>query len=351
METTFTHNKKMDNPQIPALQKGMTFGYNARNGYYATPQARLEVDRMASLGIEWVCLVAIVMQETYASTRQYRDFTMTPADDELRDIIDYIHSRGMKVQLRPMLECFDGTQRLHVVFPGDFMIFPERPVRHATHWFQSMTERTLHYARLATRAGCEAFGIDSEIDQITHFNTEWKQVVAAARSVFSGHLTSSHTDRVDFLKDLQRPDHWFRDLDSIGTSFYHPVADKPGTSLDEMVVNLQPQLERYRRIAALYGKPVYFGECGCCSTAGATRSPCNWDNPGGYDGDEQARFLEAVLATFWHEPWWLGLYWWKWDEQNDRPHFRDDPRGDKGFTLWGKPAADTLQRWYARKDR
>ena len=81
------------------------------------------------------------------------------------------------------------------------------------------------------------------------------------------------------------------------------------------------------------------------------RCPWGWGNEGGYDGDEQARYLEAVLDTFWNEPWWMGLYWWKWDEQNDRPNFRSDPRGDKGFIIDGKPAAEVMKTWFARTDR
>lgn len=333
------------------LHRGMTFGFYARNGYYGSEQARREVDKMAQLNIQWVCLVVIVMQETFAGGRQFRDFVMTPADDELRDIIDYIHARGMKVQLRPMLECWDGTHRCHITFPHDHTIIPGKPITHASRWFESMTQRTLHYARLASRAGCEAYGLDSEIDQIVHLNESWKTVVAAARSVYRGHLTSSHTGGARFLEQLQRPDHWWRDLDSLGTSFYDPVSDRPGSSMEEMVAHLQPALAHHRQIAALYGKPYYFGETGCCSTAGATRKPWGWDNPGGYDGNEQANFLEAVLRTFWNEPWWMGMYWWKWDEQNDRPQFRDDPRGDKGFTIDGKPAAEVMKLWYARSDR
>ena len=281
---------------------------------------------MAELNIQWVCVVAIVMQETYGSARQFRDFVFTPADDEIRDIIDYIHSKGMKVQLRPMLECFDGSQRIHITFMGDDNIMPGRPFNHATRWFNGMTERTLHYARLATRSGCEVFGIDSEIDQITHFNTQWKQVVSAARSVYKGHVTSSHTGAVNFLRDLtDRQDHWFRDLDSLGTSFYTPVSNRAGSTMEEMLEYLKPALEHHRRIAALYGKPFYFGEVGCCAAAGATRKPWGWDNPGGYDGQEQANFMEAVFRTFWSEPWWMGMYWWKWEEQNDRPGFREAP--------------------------
>lgn len=335
-----------------SIHRGMTFGYYARNGYYASAPARNEVDRMASLNIDWVCLVAIVLQDTFASTRQYRDFKMTPADDELRGIIDYIHGKGMKVQLRPMLECWDGTQRIHICFPNEGEIIPGKPINHWTRWFASMNERTLHYAALAQRTGCEAYGLDSELDRTVDQHQHWREVIAAARSVYQGHLTSGHTPHIDFLRELQQhPDHWFHQLDSVGTSFYHPVADAPGATLEQMRARLQDKLDYYRQVAAAYGKPFYFAECGCCSTAGATMKPYGWDNPGGYDGDEQARYLDAVLTTFWDEPWWMGLYWWKWEEQNDRPWLRDDPRGDKGFPVWGKPAADVMKRWFGRADR
>lgn len=334
-----------------SLHRGMTFGYYARNGYYASAGAREAVAKMKALNIEWVCVIAIVMQDTFASTHQYRDFVMTPADDEIRDIIDVIHGHGMKVQLRPMLECFDGTQRCDINFPAEKTAIPGRPINHWSRWFASMTERTLHYAAVARRAGCEAYGLDSELCHTVGQNTYWKRVVAAARSVFPGHVTTGHTRGVDYLKELANKDHWLYDLDSLGTSFYDPVSDKPGATLAEMRGNLKPSLDYYRQVANLYGKPFYFSECGCCSTAGATHCPWGWMNAGGYDGEEQARYLEAVLDTFWTEPWWMGMYWWKWDEQNDRPQFRDDPRGDKGFILDGKPAAQVLKRWYGRTDR
>lgn len=334
------------------IHRGMTFGYYARNGYYSSAAARLEVDRMASLNIQWVCLISIVLQDTFASTRQYRDFYQTPADDELRDIIDYIHGKGMKVQLRPMLECWDGAQRMQINFPAETTIIPGKPMNHWTLWFDSMVQRTLHYASLAQRAGCEAYGLDSELDFTVSQDAHWRRVITAARSVFHGHLTTGHTPCVDFRAELQKnPNHWFKLLDSLGTSFYHGLADGPGATAEQMRARIQPHLDYYREVAALYGKPFYLAECGCCSTAGATARPYGWDNPGGYDGDEQARYLETVLSTFWNEPWFMGLYWWKWDEQNDRPWLRDDPRGDKGFPVWDKPAAAVLKQWYSRTDR
>ena len=65
-------------PHVAEVHRGMTFGFYARNGYYGSPEARAQVDKMAALNIKWVCLVATVLQETYASGRQFRDFKMTP---------------------------------------------------------------------------------------------------------------------------------------------------------------------------------------------------------------------------------------------------------------------------------
>lgn len=61
--------------------------------------------------------------------------------------------------------------------------------------------------------------------------------------------------------------------------------------------------------------------------------------------------MEAVLSAFWKEPWWRGFYWWKWDEQQNRPQYKTDSAGDQGFTIKGKPAAETMKKWYARTDR
>ena len=75
-------------------------------------------------------------------------------------------------------------------------------------------------------------------------------------------------------------------------------------------------------------------------------NPSGWAPGGRYDGQEQANYLEALLTAFRDEPWWYGLYWWKWDEQNYRPEMHDDPAGDKGFTVSGKPAQQVMRRLY-----
>jgi hypothetical protein len=340
----------MNAPAMP-FQAGVTFGFYARNGWFASEQARVEVERMADLGVGWVVLTPTVLQETAHSTRQYRDFEITPGDHELTAIIGALHSRGIRVCLRPMTETQDGCGRLQIWFSPDRERIPGRVSDHWARWFSSFRLRSVHYARLAQETGCEMYCLDSELDRTIDQHDHWREVIAAVRTVYAGPVTSCHTTHcnlIDWDRELAAARHWWRDLDMLQLSCYECAAIAPGSDLDSMMARLVPVRERFRRLAGAYGKPIAFGECGCTSSVGGAMHPSGWTPQGGYDGEEQARYMEAVCRTFWDEPWWHGLFWWKWDEQNDRPQFRTDPRGDKGFTVWGKPAAEVMRAWCAR---
>lgn len=197
------------------------------------------------------------------------------------------------------------------------------------------------------------FYLDSELDRIIGFNSQWKNVINKVREVYSGSVTSCHTihtDVINFEAVLTNKTHWFYDLDILSISDYAKAANQTGCTVDQMVEALKPRLELHRRIANLYGKPILFGEVGCTSSEGGAISPSGWKTTSPYCGEEQANYLEAVMQTYWNEPWWHGIYWWKWDEQNNRPDMKNDPRGDKGFTVRGKPAQDTMRKWFTRTD-
>lgn len=242
--------------------KGVTFGFYARNGYFSSQAARDEADKIAALGIDWVCLVSTVMQETFASTRTFRDSVITPGDDELCDIITYLRDKGVKVMLRPMIECWDGTQRCHMTLPSGNII-PGKPIRYRELWFENYCALTRHYTRIATRCGCEAYGLDSELNHLAGFSDEWMTVVETARKHFTGHLTTSVIDAPQFTWMLeQNPNHWFRALDSVGSSMYAPASKSGGSTMEEMVDFLAPIVTRNREFAQVYGKNFHFGECG-----------------------------------------------------------------------------------------
>ncbi|MDQ8209257.1 hypothetical protein QEH52_17150 [Coraliomargarita sp. SDUM461003] len=336
------------------VQRGVTFGFYARNGVLGSEWARREVDHMLELNVGHVVLTPIVMQESSHSTRQYRDFEVTPNDHELYQIIEYMKLKGIEVTMRPMLETQDGSGRLQVWFQPDRERIPGRVSDHWKRWFDSMILRSRHYAKIAAETGCARYGLDSELDRTIHQGDGWQACIAAVREVFSGAVTSCHTTHcglIDWEKELSKPQHWWLDLDELQMSCYESGADAPGSTVEQMIERLKPVRERFRKLAKAYGKPISFGECGCTSSYGGAMNPSGWKGQGGYAPMEQANYLEAVLSVFWDEPWWAGIYWWKWDEQNMRAAFNSDPAGDKGFTVYDKPAGNVMKKWFAREDR
>lgn len=346
--------------------KGVNFGFYARNGYYATPEARLEVERMAESGIQWVCLISTLMQEQYSSTRIFRDFENTPADDELIGIIRLLHEKGIKVMLRPMIDCWDGTQRGEIDPPQDKVIYSDRPVRYRSAWFESYRKVTRHYCRIAEQTKCEAYCFDSELQKLAGLTENWTPVVTLARDIYSGHLTTSLCGPREQRENLEKdPNHWFHLLDSLGISCYpaasattrtvvdyltadgfHGVAaPETPTDVESMTAFFDPVFKQVEELAEVYEKPVYFGECGCVSAKYGSSVPWYWNFPE-YSGVEQANYLEAIIRRFGKHDWWHGMLWWKWDEQNKsiRPQMFSSGE-DRGFTIYGKPAADVMKKW------
>ena len=336
------------------MQWGVTFGFCGSREYFASQAARDEIEAIACAGANWVTVVATVWQDTCQSTCQYRDFELTPDDLTLKGIIDLVHAKGMKVCLRPMLECKDGYGRLAVWFPaaGGKRMYGRSSTARA-EWFESLKKRSSYYARLARETGCEAFCIDSELDRMVEENDHWKSVVAAVRAEYKGSVTSCHTlhtGQIDFLKMLSDPDHWFRSLDYLSISYYCPARRKDeagkALSVDDMMRNLQEAKEKMRAIADACGKPVIFGECGCSSIKDGAISPSATSPVAEPDEDEQAKYMEALFRTFAGEDWCRGFTWWKWDQNSPQnPDYAREQVQKTDFTIRGKKAEGIFRIW------
>lgn len=337
-------------PALTQMHKGMSFGYLARRGYYASPEGRAQVDRMAAVGVTWVALMVSVMQDTFTSTRLYQDFEFTPDDREVEEIIALFHASGIQVMLKPMVECHDSSWRGRINFPDGDQQIQGRVTPYWDTWFESLRQSVIHYGRIAERTGCEMYCIGCELfgAEQAFNNARWARVVAAAREVYLGPIC--YDVQPPTLLELAEPPAWLKALDAVCISYYSSAADAPGAPVEQMVEKLRPTVEILRRASEkLGGLPVIFGETGCRSVAGGAIMPSEYKNTGAYAPLEQANFLEAMCRLFWEQPWWLGFYWWKWEEQQNRPHYHADPAGDAGFTLDGKPAAEVMRRWFTKR--
>lgn len=351
-ENVLRFAKTAVHPNSAALTEfhtGMTFGFGCPAGYFATPAAKAEVDHMYADGVRWVCLVATVWSEAADSPRQYAESTLTPGDDELAEIIAYMHRRGMRVQLRPMLECFDGTTRAKVQIREDAAGTDNRHEKRSA-WFKGLAERSVRYARLAERTGCELYCIDSELDLMTDCNAEWKRVIRAVREVYRGPVTSSHTIWVTTPDKLEAhiadKSHWFHDLDLLSLSVYMWTGGADRTvGVEDIKAKLRASAfspERLKRWRAAYGKPIVFGEIGCAAQCANTFSV-----DAEYVPERQRDYMKAAFEAYLKTGAVSGFYWWEWlDSLLPRETKQVDPR--TAYSVKGKLAEAELKSFYEK---
>ena len=343
-----------DHPLFRELHCGMNFGFMAKRGYYAREEIRKQPSLMAAAGVNWTTLNANICQESYSSRKVFLDFLYSSGEKELAEIAEIIHDNGIRILLKPCLTPLDGAWMGAVTFPETHQI---AGVEHNywKEWFASFTESAKYFAEFAERNRIEGLIIGAEYYGTEGRSEEWSNVIAEIRKIYTGPLTYEFTfaSRKAYALD------WLDGVDFLSYSYYPPAKgeylrmeefrNSPHVSLDEMTAYLESRKEKIASISRQFGnKAIVFTEIGVRSAHGCIANPCDFLAETDYDGQEQADSMEAVFRTFSELPQWLGLYWWKWDETQNRPHYHDDPRGDKGFTIQGKPAEKILKKWFLK---
>lgn len=322
--------------------KGISFGFMARNGYYRSPEGRREIENICALGVNWVALIATVMQDTWYSTKMYHDFAFSPSDEELAETVKTFKAHGIKVMLKPMIECHDSIWRGNISFPEKQMMIQGIETDYWGEWFRNYSDCMAHYARFAEDHGIELFCAGCELMGCEPREEHWPGVIERIRSIYHGPVTYNANQYFPGSPFVRK---WFNLLDLLGVSFYTGTP-RPNPTPDEIAADLRPNVDALAEVARETGVPLFFAECGARSVEKGTEQPWMYSNSGAYDGMAQANYLEGVVKAFTPRPWWHGLMWWKWDEQQKRPHYAQ-PGGDTGFTIHGKPAAEVMRRWCA----
>jgi len=118
------------------------------------------------------------------------------------------------------------------------------------------------------------------------------------------------------------------------------------TTVEALKHRLKPIKERIRKLSKRLDRPIFFIELGMCSARGCSAAPWTHPNPDLiYDGDEQKRYYQAIIETFWDEPWFIGFAWWDWPPNL---YSMEEAKSDTGFCIYGKPAEQVVQQWYAK---
>lgn len=342
-----------DHPIFNTFHCGMNFGFMSKRGYYARKDILEQPAKMAALGTNWATLNANICQKRFYSTKLFLDFEFSSGEIELADMAKALHDNGIRVLLKPCLTMLDSSWMGHVKFPHS----AEMQIQGVSHsywedWFKSYGDGLKYFGEFAERQGIDAMIIGAELFGTEGQSDSWRQLIRELRDVYSGPMTyefmpcSAKTYALD----------WFEDLDFLSYSHYPPAAPCNGTplkaleakdfSVEEMLAHLAPVKDAVSEMSRrFWNMPVAFTEIGTRSGHGMCMSPGDYQQETRYDGEEQARYMEACFKCFDALPSWMGLYWWKWDETQKRPHYHADPKGDMGFTIQGKPAEKVWAKW------
>lgn len=316
--------------------KGFTYGWMARRGAYRTDKAIVSQDKLFDLGINWICLAFPVMQQSFSSTRIYYDYRTTVSDKDLLFVINRAHEQGIKVCLKPVINCEDGMWRAYIDFPDADMLGNDR---YWDEWFESYSAFLCHYAELAEDTACEMFCIGCEMTGTERKEEHWRKLIKKVRSIYKGPLVyNTNHGREEKVN-------WFDALDYIGISAYYEVGKQPADTLENMLLHWEKVGVNMENLSRKFGKEIIFMEIGCRSAEGCAMMP--WDfahKELPWNEDEQADFYESCLMAFHDKDWYAGAFWWDWSiEIYDS---REEAMKDTGFNIHLKKAEEVIKKWY-----
>ena len=325
--------------------KGFSFAFGSKRGDLKADHAKHSLELLKSTtGSKWIALCVDQRVEAKRSLEIRSNYNRNVTDIELIEFIRFVHESGLKVCLKPMINCNDGAWRAEINFWDDAGSWAK--------WFYEYTGYMTRMAEIAEYTGCEMLCLGCEMLGMERQEKLWRELVAAVRKIYRGPLTynTNHGHEFDAA--------WYDELDYLGTSAYFRMHKKDKSAgndwsapvmdltKEDMLASWAAVKEDMKRWSAHFGKKVLFMEIGCRSARGCACQP--WDFRMGhlpYDEEEQANFYESCLETFENEEFFGGFFWWDWNvhvsEENARPN-------DTGFTVYRKKAAQVLKSFYER---
>ncbi|MFB0566777.1 MAG: hypothetical protein ACETWK_14000 [Candidatus Aminicenantaceae bacterium] len=310
-----------------AFQKGMAFPTWQSDQYCSLHSDESLKILVQNTCTEWIQLVPSLYQKDRYANEIFPEYKGRTARNEcIRHAIQYAHSLGLKVMLKPHVDAQSGDWR------GTF-----QPTN-TKIWFENYRNMIKAYAELAQQEGVEIFSIGCEFLLLTtsEYTLEWRETIKNVREIYEGPLGYAANWGQEYLQI-----EFWDDLNYIGIDSYFVLTDKTDPELSELLAAWWPYLKEIEAFYEKWKRPIILTEIGYRSIDGANIRPWDWETPGTLDLKEQALCYQAVIKAFDGKPWLEGIYWWNWEPDPHRGGLND-----RGYTPQGKSAESILKRWY-----
>jgi len=294
------------------------------------------LDPLERVGVGWIAVIPYAFlreggEVVYDPERQW--WGETPGG--VAETVAMAHARGLQVFLKPHL-WVPG-----VGWPGEYL--PEDEGEWA-RFRDSYGEYLLRFARMADSLGVELLAVGTEVDRVALERPDlWRDLIRDVRREYAGRLT--YAANWDAYGEVE----FWDALDLIGVDAYFPLSSASTPEVSSLERAWKPHRTALERLARRHGRPILFAEYGYRSIDGAAGR--QWElPPEGRRGADRARSnpeaqvnaYEALLRTFWEEPWFAGGFLWKWfaDDETRRPG------GDADYTPQHKPVEGVIRGYY-----
>ena len=178
-------------------------------------------------------------------------------------------------------------------------------------WFDSYGAWILRYATLAEENNIEALCIGTELYKTIQYTDRWRKIIRDVREVYSGQITYAG----NWYKEFKQIEFW-DDLDFIGIQAYFPLSNHKNPKKKELMKSWSKHKKDLKKLSKKYNKKIVFTEIGYKNTADAAKDPWTWpqdlDHSVEISDETQITCYEALFESVWHEPWFDGLFIWKW---------------------------------------
>ncbi|HEY2827314.1 MAG TPA: dockerin type I domain-containing protein, partial [Pirellulales bacterium] len=297
---------------------------------------------LSRLGTNTVAINVWWFQQTASSTTIAEDDARYSSTmSSIQHAIDTIHSLGMNVLLKPMVDVADSNNTWRA------QITPTN----VNDWFASYTSFIDTFADLAQQnksKGVTMLSVGCELNSMEQYTTQWNNLIAGVRSRYTGQLTYSANWSATSVGSVNNVGGyttvpWWNKLDAIGIDAYFPltnVNNPTETQLQSAWNGLADNIQSWRASQGLSQK-VIFTEVGYASQDGSNTAPWSATTSSQVNQQEQANSYQALLTTMSSRPWYDGQFWWSWS--TDPLGGYNDPTG---FTPQQKSVQSVLANAY-----
>ncbi len=210
-------------------------------------------------------------------------------------------------------------------------------------WEEGYTKYIMTFAKVATEFEIPVFCIGTEFKIGARKREQyWRDLIKQVREIYQGKIT--YAANWDEYMDVP----FWDDLDYAGINAYFPLNSDKTPSVDALKNSWQPHKKAIRKFYNKIKKPIVFTEYGYLSVDGCAYNTWELESKvKSLDINEkaQANAINALLETFWDEPYWYGGFIWKWF-----PNMRGgEGYNNRDYTPQGKEGQTVLKEWYGKK--